>query len=102
MAISMGFVVISILETILESHYLFRVVYYNNVRTTAPDPASYYKSTTTTCNCCNLDDTTNQSLTSEPVVLDTYPHTEPHPILSTIDDVCLVNISIVSSCLFHR
>ncbi|KAF6035094.1 AHCY [Bugula neritina] len=89
MAISMGFVVISILETIFESHYMFRVVYYNNVRTTAPDPASYYKSTTTTCNCCNLDDTTNQSLTSEPVVLDTYPHTEPHPILSTIDDVCL-------------
>ncbi|XP_067931153.1 potassium voltage-gated channel protein Shaw-like [Watersipora subatra] len=76
MGISMSFVIISILETILESHYMFRVVYYDKDRTAkAPNPADYLTSTDT--------DASNCSNSSQ------YPHTEPHPVLSTIDDICL-------------
>lgn len=86
MALSMAFVIVSILETILESHYMFRVVYEEGRPLPAPDPLLYYTKEPTLCS----NNTSNSTETQE--VDDHYPHTEPHPYLSTIDDACLVSI----------
>ena len=90
----MSFVVISILETILESHYMFRVVYNGTEPETAPDPEKY-KTPGTTSNCsCNITaSVATNNTTSHSHEEDAYPHTEPHPVLSTIDDICLVSVN---------
>jgi len=45
MVISIFFVMVSIIETVMESHYYFRVIYHNSTDKTgvmAPDPEEFY------------------------------------------------------------
>ena len=107
MFISMAFVIISILETILESHFLFRVVYNEDssepTYTRAPDPEPFYNPQPPLFTPCNCYCDTNQTYTNyssdinEP---EDYPHTEPHPFLSILDDVCLVSLSYFRQTIF--
>lgn len=98
MFISMAFVIISILETILESHFLFRVVYNEESSDgefeRAPDPEPYYNPKPPLiqpCHCFCGENQTFSNLSSDIGEPEAYPHTEPHPFLSILDDVCLVS-----------
>lgn len=90
---SMFIVAASIIETILESHWYFRIVRLPSVNGTkggfeqAPNPENYRHTQTINCGA----DTETQTL----LTMDDYPVTDAHPALDIVDDVCIVSIMLV-------
>lgn len=85
MVISMFVVIFSILETICESHYYFRVVHHphkSKVIERAPNPQDYRIPE------CGCPFQSNGTLEGQE-----YPPTEVHPYLDIIDDICMVSQS---------
>lgn len=76
-------VIASILETICESHYYFRVIHHPDDASSwerAPNPADYRPSIPG-CPC----------LTRANLSMADYPVTEAHPYLAVLDDICIVS-----------
>lgn len=82
----MSVVIASILETICESHYFFRVVHDPTSPLEfepAPNPADYKPPDPA---CPSLQRENNYTISKE------YPVTEAHPVLDVIDDICVVSL----------